>query len=601
MRWEEFKTSKRVMIHLASASLTHQQRFILQKAGELDTLESHHFGRLCDIRDPNVDVILVTRSPVGENLLEYYDRLLQLIPAIRSGKADAQSSQRSRYLIVVPEAVNTFDKPGCPPLCLSSLLKYSPRALQLMRSFIKNRPVLIVPGAANHIDDYYVADYFSAALLAPSLQVAKLFNAKATVRRVVSMLSEKQLAEKRTGETDLDAKDRILQAPGDYNVYEEEQFYDTLAQLITANLPSCVYAFKIDFSYNGLGTATLQLDQYLASFKWANEQRYWRGPSNWDSRQLQEPVYRRILSEVPRLVQTFLVPTNRVAFPNARAYLVQFLTYGGVIEAMPPANDWASLSTEMVIYPDKILTENCIARGLMGYFTIDFVTFFHEESLVRMLADADFAIDAQTGAHQLLATPISRSPAVGNLNPPQIRKTQLYAVVSANLSHSCLALIHYPVLLRICHALGIGFSLHEKEGSAFTLFNELRHENLGMISVGGSLQKALRIFINHLKLLHTEITSPKVQGQGCVSDCIKEGTSILELIQENVKNAARRKEHPTTSTDTSTYLKPTEISDTERRQPLAKIRTKSSIDTIMTAPTLPRLANLKNLLSFGRF
>ncbi|BHF83673.1 hypothetical protein SprV_0902681600 [Sparganum proliferum] len=141
----------------------------------------------------------------------------------------------------------------------------------------------------------------------------------------------------------------------------------------------------------------------------------------------------------------------------------------------------------------------------------------------------------------------------------------------------------------------------EKEGSAFTLFNELKHENLGIISVGGSLQKALRIFTNHLKLLHTEITSPKVQGQGCVSDCIKEGTSILELIQENVKNAARRKEHPTTSTDTSTYPKPTESPDTERRQPLAKIRTKSSIDTIMTAPTLPRLANLKNLLSFGRF
>ncbi|BHF83674.1 hypothetical protein SprV_0902681700 [Sparganum proliferum] len=421
-------------------------------------------------------------------LLRFYKQLRRLLQKVTRSWLFKRRLKQMRQKLAARQlqhrnaAERRLTKPGCPPLCLSSLLKYSPRALQLMQSFIKNRPVLVVPGAASHIDDYYVADYFSAAILAPSLQVAKLFNAKATMRRVVSLLSEKQLAEKRTGETDPDAEDRILQAPGDYNVYEEEQFYDTLAQLITANLPSRVYAFKIDFSYNGLGTATLQLDQYLASFKWANEQRYWRGPSNWNSRQLQEPVYRRILSEVPRLVQTFLVPTNRVAFPNARAYLVQFLTYGGVIEAMPPANDWANLSTEMVIYPDKstemlcsgdhmhagrmlscwgstvpmtsvdpiwvnnvsrILTENCIARGLMGYFTIDFVTFFHEESgeqllwitgirpgysanlamfqLVRMLADADFAIDAQTGAHQLLATSISRPPAVGDLNPPQLQ------------------------------------------------------------------------------------------------------------------------------------------------------------------------------------
>ncbi|VDM04145.1 unnamed protein product [Schistocephalus solidus] len=160
----------------------------------------------------------------------------------------------------------------------------------------------------------------------------------------------------------------------------------------------------------------------------------------------------------------------------------------------------------------RALTENCASRGLMGYFTIDFATFFHEESgeqllwitgirpgysenlamfqLVRMLADADFTIDAQTGDHQLLATPISKTPDFGKSNPPLVsnqlqrtspRKVELYAVVSANLNHSCLALIQYPVLLRICRALGIGFSLQEKEGSAFTLFNELKHEKLGMM------------------------------------------------------------------------------------------------------------------------
>ncbi|VDK78775.1 unnamed protein product [Dibothriocephalus latus] len=547
--WEEFKASKRVIIHLASVSLTQQQRSILQKAGELNTLESHHFGRLCDIRDANVDVILITRSPVGKNLLEYYDRLLRLLPAIRSGKAGAKSSQRSRYLIVVPEAVNSFDKPGCPPFCLSSLLKYSPRALQSMKAFIKGRPALVVPGAASHIDDYYVADYFAAALLAPSLQTAKLFNAKTTIRRVVSMLSEKQLTENRTGneEMDLDPRARLLQAPGDYDVYEEEQFYETLAQLITANLPSRVYAFKIDFSYNSslgdLGAGGVPC--------WSRDIRL----------TVFSPPRTRHLS-VPR--EFARMPAR--SCPNRLLPRAQNRVGGGVIEAMPPAQDWTNLSIEVVIYPDKstkvlcsgdqlhagrklscwgwivpmtsvdpawvnkvsrALIDDCASRGLKGYFTIDLVTFFHEESaeqllwitgirpgysanlamfqLVGMLADADFVIDAQTGTHQLLATP---TQDVGKVNPPQ-----------------------------------------EKNGSAFTLFSELKQENLGIISVGNSLPNALRLFINHLKLLHTEINCPKMQGQGCISDCIRESTSILELSQENVKNAARRKQSSTTSTD----------------------------------------------------
>ncbi|VDL87900.1 unnamed protein product [Schistocephalus solidus] len=103
-------------------------------------------------------------------------------------------------------------------------------------------------------------------------------------------------------------------------------------------------------------------------------------------------------------------------------------------------------------------------------------------------------------------------------------------------------------------------------------------------------------------LLSVIIIYSNISNSLSTQDCIKEGTNILELIQENIKNARRRKHHPPTSTDaTAVDQNPAENCNMERRQPLSKIRTKSSIDTVVTAPTLPGLANLKHMFSFGRF
>lgn len=60
------------------------------------------------VSDPNVDVIYVSSVPTSNELTQYYGRLVGLKPAVDSGNADDQSDLSDRYMVIVPDAINSF-------------------------------------------------------------------------------------------------------------------------------------------------------------------------------------------------------------------------------------------------------------------------------------------------------------------------------------------------------------------------------------------------------------------------------------------------------------------------------------------------------------
>jgi len=58
--------------------------------------------------DPNVDVIYVSPIDIGDELTQYYGRLIGLKPAIDSGNSDDQLDLSDRYKMIVPEAMKSF-------------------------------------------------------------------------------------------------------------------------------------------------------------------------------------------------------------------------------------------------------------------------------------------------------------------------------------------------------------------------------------------------------------------------------------------------------------------------------------------------------------
>uniref|UniRef100_A0A672T222 IQ motif-containing protein H-like n=1 Tax=Sinocyclocheilus grahami TaxID=75366 RepID=A0A672T222_SINGR len=74
-----------------------------------DVLQNTQMGRLCDIRDENVEVIYVSPVCLGKDVLQYYTRLLGLQTAIELGDASAPESHCSkRFTILMPEALEYF-------------------------------------------------------------------------------------------------------------------------------------------------------------------------------------------------------------------------------------------------------------------------------------------------------------------------------------------------------------------------------------------------------------------------------------------------------------------------------------------------------------
>ncbi|KAH8856370.1 IQ domain-containing protein H [Schistosoma japonicum] len=414
--WEHFEQNNHVLIHLPSASYSETIRQQLSSIKELEYMESRQIARICEVRNPNTDVVIVTRAPISDDILEYYNKLLGLTKAIETGHVEDQCSINSRYRIIVPEAVKYFHSDASSPMCLASLLKYSPRALKHIRYFIAKRPALLIPSSGEHDDVFYVANYLQIPVFSALPSINALFTLQSTTKRLinqlidiindnntnnsnnnnnndthrnnpsnihlskVSMLFTSVITNRKNPSNELHLNKlvnnvdklknkliikqnywKIEQPPNDFDIYTIDYLHETLASLFTENLPIKNWLLKIDHNnIDKCSTAIVSIDN-LQSFKWALEQRQWHGASRWNKKWAQENTYVKILSEVPNLLQKHLKLFSNSFYTDSESFLQAFLKHGGVIEACPPVDEWTNLSVVIVILPNK--TIRIVASG----------------------------------------------------------------------------------------------------------------------------------------------------------------------------------------------------------------------------------------------
>ncbi|XP_027570612.1 IQ domain-containing protein H isoform X5 [Pipra filicauda] len=510
--WNRIRTSRRTIIHIPSLGYS---QGIREHLPDLAVQQNVQMGRLCDILDANVDVIYICPLPLSEELLQYYNKLLGLQAAVRSGNPEDMGDLQDRFRILTPEAINSFPQHH---MCLATQLKYSPKTMQRIQVLIRSRDAYVV-GGVPHADDLAVADMLDVPVLGPGPEVAQLYGTKSGSKRIFASAC-------------------VPTPPGESDIHSREQLIRALSQLVVDNVEVQRWVLKMNEERGGDGTAYCDVISHLECYHWLQKEWQSHGPEGWSRSQARELALVRISQELPGLLAQHVQPVNEKRFPTWEKFLQTFLTQGGVIEAFPPSSTVTTLTVDLLIEPtgeirivssgDQLHAEGpfrssgssipqhsvdpavlnslcwrigdtCRSKGVLGYFSVDFVAFSHPQTMEQQPA------------------PVS----------PRC------AVASTQLRHSNLSGTSYNVLLQRCKARGVGFDLQEKQGTVFILYEDQKRDRLGMITIGEDLQGVLLTFARNLFIIHQEISAPNMQGETNFKMAIQDIEAILGVTAEN--------------------------------------------------------------------
>ncbi|XP_026782757.3 IQ motif-containing protein H isoform X1 [Pangasianodon hypophthalmus] len=574
--WSHFITSKRTIIHVPTLGYSQQQRHSLRR---FDILQNTQMGRLCDIRDKNVEVIYVCPVHLGEDLIHYYTHLLGLNGAVETGMPTPSRCAKN-FTILTPEAHQHFSS-HC--MCVSTLLKYSPHTLRRIKNLIQGKQAYLVSGVP-HMDDLAVADELGVPVLGPEPAVARLYGTKSGIRRIFSSSG-------------------VSMPPGLADIYTLQQLNECFAQLMTDHLEVQRWLFKMDDEFGGRGTAYCDVC-HVSSRPWALQEYHHHGAQIWRMAWAQERVLRKFLEAVPALLAAHAKPFDTSCYPTWSCFLEHFLRKGGVIEAYPPSDSVTGVTVDLLVEPDggvRMLScgdqlrgpgflqvsgctvpqssvspdvlysicmrigKACQERHILGHLSLDLVTFLEPGTLEQQV----WAVDLDLGySNQLAMTQIMLHMTGGTLNchagrlevPSPVRNskpsarqkaptanapapaTSHFAVMSSRLFHTNLSMVHYSVFFQMCKAHGIGFDIKEREGSVFTLHDSAERSSLGMATISPDLQGALLTFARNLTVIHQEISAPNMQGETNFKDLIKTIKEMLDVITQNTNKEHKEKE-----------------------------------------------------------
>lgn len=246
--WPEWQRGRRVLVHIAGAGGVGKRERMLTP--NIATRVNTQLARLCDIKDPNVTVVIVSPFALSKDILAYYQKLL-------STRASAQTNVHGeRFKVLVPENASRF--PEHFPLAAAIL--YSPRCLRRLAHFCRGQRACIVPGDMTDYDQR-LALHLQLPVWGPSPAAARHFGSKSGAKSVFAAADVNVRYTAAPGmcvqlAADGSARVPLPQVPpGAHDVSDAKEILACLSMLIAANLETQRWILKTNTSENGRGIA----------------------------------------------------------------------------------------------------------------------------------------------------------------------------------------------------------------------------------------------------------------------------------------------------------------------------------------------------------
>ncbi|XP_059768942.1 IQ domain-containing protein H isoform X7 [Balaenoptera ricei] len=271
---------------------------------------------------------------------------------------------------------------------------------------------------------------------------------------------------------------------------------EQVSQLVIDHLEIQRWLFKMDYEFGGNGTAFCDIPSHLKCYKWVLKESHRYSREDWSKKWAQEPALVKISEELAGVLAQHAQPVNEKRFPTWRKFLQTFLSQGGVIEAYPPSESVTNLTVDMLIEPN---------------------------GEIRMLS---------TGDQFHAEGPFISS---GTTMPQTSLDPQVLSSLCLQIGNACKMknVIGYFSTNLVTFIDPRTMEQQDRQGTIFILYEHLKRDKLGMLTIGEDLQGVLMTFARNLFIIHQEISAPNMQGETNFKTAIDDIEAILGVTEEN--------------------------------------------------------------------
>eukprot|EP00933_Yihiella_yeosuensis_P044804 TRINITY_DN40075_c0_g1_i1.p1 TRINITY_DN40075_c0_g1~~TRINITY_DN40075_c0_g1_i1.p1 ORF type:complete len:1134 (-),score=232.67 TRINITY_DN40075_c0_g1_i1:84-3485(-) len=346
--WFQAKQLRRVEVHVCSLTVAESRR---GRMSSYQALQCAQISRMFRLMDPKRDVILVAPKALHEDILDYYAKIMQF----RGVK-----NPPGRFQVVVPENMGL-----APNLSLTQGLLSSAKALKRIRKLTGGRVAYMVPEAVTHAE-LKLSSVLRLPLLGAGSRNMSLLASKSNGKKLT------QIAELPTG-------------PWAVDIYDEDEFFTSLAGLVVRYPEVKTWVFKIDDERDSRGHAYIDLSKMKEVGETIRASASYLGQGagaghgegsaaalmgRGSGIEEDEPaVIGADASEVRATLQRYVpkkaMICNRRVYGDFAAWLSEACRVGAIIQAVPE-NVISQTSVHVQIDPDGGISINGTSEAMMA-------------------------------------------------------------------------------------------------------------------------------------------------------------------------------------------------------------------------------------------